>query len=141
MVYFILNFGSLENSVSRLFLLIYFLFYFYIYFHILQCDIMSCNIGEIWRTHPKFFVFLTCHQAYTKWKLLNSNCWSIFGGNRQQLLCSSLSKFLEVSLDLKPWGVPALTTIRDTGFPGVPAVVRTMHFHCQGPGFNPWLGN
>ena len=20
-------------------------------------------------------------------------------------------------------------------------VVRTLHFHCQGPGFNPWLSN
>ena len=25
-------------------------------------------------------------------------------------------------------------------FPGGP-VVRTLHFHCQGPGFNPWSGN
>ena len=25
-------------------------------------------------------------------------------------------------------------------FPGGP-VVRTPHFHCQGPGFDPWLGN
>ena len=25
-------------------------------------------------------------------------------------------------------------------FPGGP-VVRTPHFHCRGPGFNPWLGN
>ena len=26
------------------------------------------------------------------------------------------------------------------GFPGDP-VVRTQHFHCQGPRFNTWLGN
>ena len=26
------------------------------------------------------------------------------------------------------------------GFPGSP-VVRTGHFHCQGLGFDPWLGN
>ena len=25
-------------------------------------------------------------------------------------------------------------------FPGSP-VVRTLFFHCRGPGFNPWLGN
>ena len=25
-------------------------------------------------------------------------------------------------------------------FPGAP-VVRTPHFHCTGPGFNPWSGN
>ena len=42
--------------VSRLFLLIYFLFYVYIYFHRLQCDIIWCNISEIWRTHPKFLL-------------------------------------------------------------------------------------
>ena len=34
-----------------------FSFYFYIYFHRLQCDIISCNISEIWRTHPKFLLF------------------------------------------------------------------------------------
>ena len=26
------------------------------------------------------------------------------------------------------------------GFPGGP-VLRTLRFHCQGPGFNPWLEN
>ena len=58
-----------------------------------------------------FLVFLICHQTYTKWKLLNSNCRSIFGANWQELLCSSLSKFLEMPLDLKPWWGPALKTI------------------------------
>ena len=48
-------------------------------------------------------VSLICHQPYTKWKLLNSNCRSIFGANWQELLCSSLSKFLAMPLDLKPW--------------------------------------
>lgn len=56
LVYLPLNFGSLENWVSRLFLSIYFLFYFYIYFHRLQCDIIWCNISEIWKTHPKFLL-------------------------------------------------------------------------------------
>ena len=71
--------------------------------------------------------------------------WAVVHGvtkSRTQLTTSlSPSKFLEESLDLKPWGVPALTTIRDTGFPGVPEVVRTMHFNCQGLRLNPWLGN
>ena len=58
-----------------------------------------------------FLVFLICHQTYTKWKLLNSNCRSIFGANWQELLCSSLSKFLEMPLDLKAWWGPALKTI------------------------------
>ena len=34
--------------------------------------------------------------------------------------------------------VPLRTTVRE--LPGGP-VVRTLHFHCHGPGFNPWPGN
>ena len=48
-------------------------------------------------------VFLICHQNYTKEKLLNSSCRSIFGANWQELLFSSLSKVLAMPLDLKPW--------------------------------------
>ena len=35
-----------------------------------------------------------------------------------------------VHQDREPWGE----------FPGGP-VIRTLHFHCSGPGFNPWSGN
>ena len=48
-------------------------------------------------------VFLICHQNYTKEKLLNSSCRSIFGANWQELLFSSLCKFLAMPLGLKPW--------------------------------------
>ena len=33
-----------------------------------------------------------------------------------------------------------LMKVAKRGFPGYP-MVKTLHFQCRGPGFNPWLGN
>ena len=38
---------------------------------------------------------------------------------------------------LEPWGAIKAKSFRD--FPGSP-VVQTLHFHCVGPRFDPWLG-